>query len=83
MWRQSPGKTPSTEQKWLCRAAREAKERGQDAILDYGFGGYKGEILKPKLWTTVKMWRAGRIASYLGTVALKGLSEVTAPSDSW
>lgn len=50
---------------------------------NYVFGGYKGEILKPKLWTTVKMWRAGRIASYLGTVALKGLSEVTAPSDSW
>lgn len=48
---------------------------------NYVFGGYKGEILK--LWTTVKMWRAGRIASYLGTVALKGLSEVTAPSDSW
>lgn len=32
MWRQSPGKTPSTEQKWLCRATREAKKRGQDAI---------------------------------------------------
>lgn len=49
----------------------------------YASGGYKGEILKPKLWTTVKMWKVGRIAQYLGTVALKGLSEVTAPSDSW